>query len=1406
MHCCTDQPDKRIKMTDSSRRWLRWIAAGLVLVGLGQTRAQQGPMLDAGPPRTHIDPSELDPKVRAAAATLDKLDTGAVASPEEWAVICEACGLNPAVHGIAVRVKPFPSETLVALLTHVSFGVRNGALEILESKSRDDFGFDPWDPSSDTSKAALIRWQTWLKPGSAKPDADKSANEAPLDDAKLRGYLVDLAGTDVSKHERAFEALSHQAMRSVAAMEQYLHDTPQLTEGVRAKLKEAQYRLVIHETLPVDAARLARQLAFGTRDLKLDALRQMPRMRDKAVPIIAEFLADPDGLLREAAMDALILAGEESVYDLVEQRLKTETDENVIHAVLRRVSPKTERGAKLLTSFVTAPNEDLAVAALNALSDAGSNDAASKVKECLADKRWRVRVAALEYAGKIRDTADGEEILKAFQDGDEFVRYAAMKAAADAHLSEAIQLITEMALKDNSMVGPAVEAIVRMGHPLPEKLEDSLPSKPGDVLLVVLRAFGQHAGHDGEQINFALLDPGNRGGRPQDVDQHAAALQAMRIVRKLAMHRDPDVRAAALHVLGNHLTEASDKKLVYDALKTVPSDEARANILGGIRPGGFDFRETTTPEPVDDNQSIVTVAADDVFARVLSEPAPRNPNQDAVYEAFGVKLEKPTAPTLTVVAAAPGDRVWAPMDKEFSELLAAGMDSQDSDYAFLCAMHLALGGQRKAAGGLLRMLPRMEPHQRAHVASLLDATRYITESRTGQPLLLALLQDESQETRETTVEAILGANNNSGRSVRILLEQAARPETRLRPSEVYTYRLPSEFVSSSKRTMLLDWSKAVLADSNASPGVKTLAILLLGGSGVSEAREIVEDHLHDPNIWQRRAAWRALWHLGRPAFEPLVATLAGDSSPRVREVLPACLMKGSRNEFEVWFGEREFKEETSSYRSNNSIAPLSDDDEAALQKLASDTDPKVRLAAMAALLSWRRDVQPLALREAAAALGMEDRKTALASLFRDEGWRQFGPRYGFLLDYMEPSWFGHEWRQIVSVLRPDTGRSGKLLTSFASLVKDEPLGAKDEKKEPASVETGTPKPSTANAEVKVILFYKVGCKDCARTRDMLHSIGHAVPLTLVESDIESSEGAEWNEVLCKRFDVEGPLHRVSPAVFTHAGFLVRTQITMNALQRLMDKTLATAPKTGWESADEVPHGNTGARVQSESSTLNLGLMIRSGLLEGINPSMLALIVFSLFGLLTNQREPKELLLMGLTFIAAVLLVYFIISLDLGNGLAKSESLTTVRAWLNRLLALAALLLAWLSFRDAIRALRGGPDGIPVQTPSFWKTPTPNIGTMPQHSQGTGLVVAAFVSGTVFALFGMVCIGQGHTSNGMASTVYYLAFTLPLAALFLLVYGGLRNEAFIAWCRRHASLARFVAGAVFLALWVMLMIA
>src|SRR4051812_33262392 len=225
MRCCTD-------------------ILALLLLPVFLLQAQEKPVLDAGPERSRIDPSELNPKVRAAAATMEALRDGKKPTADEWAVVCEACGLHPSLRGFAAERRGFPAVLTAGLLTDARFAVRMGALEVLEERTGKDSGFDPWDPGSDASRAALKEWQDWAtQQEGGKVAAAEVKPPAVMDEAKMRGYLVDIVGADVSKQERALESLAQAGMKAVAFLEKYLQDTPQLEPGVRARIKQAQYRL-----------------------------------------------------------------------------------------------------------------------------------------------------------------------------------------------------------------------------------------------------------------------------------------------------------------------------------------------------------------------------------------------------------------------------------------------------------------------------------------------------------------------------------------------------------------------------------------------------------------------------------------------------------------------------------------------------------------------------------------------------------------------------------------------------------------------------------------------------------------------------------------------------------------------------------------------------------------------------------------------------------------------------------------------------------------------------------------------------------------------------------------------------------------------------------------------------------
>lgn len=1381
----------------------------LLLSGL-LAQAQDGPVLDAGPERVRVDPSELNPKLRAAAATLDAMREDELKpTREQWAVVCEACGLHVSLRGYAAAAKPFPAEVTVGLLTHPQFAVRMGALEILEERTNQDSSFDPWAPESAQSQEALRQWQAWA---TGKKPSEEPKVAPVFDEARMRAYLVDLVGNDVGRQERAFESMAQAGMKSVAFLEQYLHDTPQLTEGVRAKVKQAQYRIVIAEALPKDALRLSRDLVFGTRDQKLAAMQPLPRCRSKAVPILAEFLTHEDALIREAAMDALIQAGEESVYDLVQERLKTETDQNVIHAVLRRVSTKSERGAALIAGFMKSKNEDLLVAALNALSDGRSKAGKDGVMACISDPRWRVRVAALEYAGKLRLKAAGPAVTAAFNDKDEFVRYAAMKAAADMSLDNAVQLITKMALADDTLLGPATDAIVRMGRLLPPELVKVLPEKGGESLLGVLRAFGKQAGHDGEHIEWYKVSEPSSGSREDK--ERDAAMQALNIVRMLSVHRDPDVRSLAIQYLAAVMLEPEDKKRVFEALQKA-NVEGRIAMLESMEPGPFDFRESLADEPEDDS-GVAAGGEGDVYSLILREPPPRNAVQEGVYAAFGVAVEAPAVKT-AAVPAEPGGRLWQPMEKEFHDLLVEAMTQKESpELAFHAATQLAFGGQRRAVEELLRLLPKLEPHERARLAEFMQEDSRLTALRAGTALLRSLLQDESPEVRTDAVYAAM--RNNKADKVKLLLEELDRPEGHLEASDVYDYSLANAVEHAPARSVMQTWSTETLARTQAKDECRTLALVLLGTIGKAENKALVEAALVTPNVWQRRAAWHSLLRLDREDFASRAAQVVADSSPRVREVLAAAYLKtDGEDHWRVWFGERDFKPEAMPYRQRSKAYNIPETLMPLLVNLTRDTDLQVKLQAMVTLLGHGQKVEPLALREALSGLTESEDRRGLLRNFLQHSYLNLSPQYGFLLDQVDKEWFDEDlWKRMQDRLNPDAqDQLDWVLPSFASLVKARaPTTSPAPAAAPAAV---APAPAATQAgPVRVLFFYKPGCKDCERIRDMLRSIQADQPMALEEYNVERSDGAERNETLCVRFKVTPELHQVTPAVFTQAGALVKTAVTFNALQRLIEKTAEQVPDDTWYRMADTERAEAGAEIARRFDRFSIGWVVLAGLLDGINPCAFATIIFFLSYLRIARRSPREILMVGAAFIAAVFVAYFAVGLGLSHLVARLEAFAWVRVWLNRLLAFFALLLAWLSFRDGLRAWRGRMGEATLQLPEFLKTRI--RGVIRTQTKSSRFVIAAFVSGIVISLLELACTGQVYLptiiymmKQGSLGAVAYLllyntAFVLPLVVIFILAWLGMTSDALIEFQKRHTVSVRFATALLFLALWIVLLVA
>jgi cytochrome c biogenesis protein CcdA len=355
-------------------------------------------------------------------------------------------------------------------------------------------------------------------------------------------------------------------------------------------------------------------------------------------------------------------------------------------------------------------------------------------------------------------------------------------------------------------------------------------------------------------------------------------------------------------------------------------------------------------------------------------------------------------------------------------------------------------------------------------------------------------------------------------------------------------------------------------------------------------------------------------------------------------------------------------------------------------------------------------------------------------------------------------------------------------------------------------DTAKPQPRTS---LTVVYFHKPGCPECARAREMLDEWKRDFPLLeVVPYNIVEPTGTLLNQTLCDRFHVPANRHTVAPAVFVQGGFLVK-DIAHRELGELLAKTMKLPQDDAWRAFDEATMAAADVQIERRYRAITLPMVLLGGLIDGLNPCAFATIIFFLSYLQIARRTPREMLLVGAAFIAAVFLAY------LAAGLLLHEVLDWiytrvggVRVWLTYGFAGLALVAAGLSVRDALLARAGRLDEMTLQLPGLLKDRIK--GVIRGGARARRFVIAAFLSGLVVSLLELACTGQVYAPiiyqirQGELNAVnwlllYNLAFILPLVVIFLLAYGGLRSEALIGFQRRHTFTVKLALAAVFLAL-------
>ena len=1320
---------------------------------------------------------------------LARLAAGAP-EPDDWPGLMRLLGdpaRRDALRQAILELKPYPAAQLVALLDSPELAVRMGAIELLEERTGEDFGFDPWLPPLDPPAAPLRqRWLDWsaaLTNGAVSTNAAEAVY-APLTDARIAAYIQDILGDDRMRTVRAMQMLEAGGHHAACQLAAFVQGHPDLAPGLRRRLREVQYAILLHGTAGHQASATAHQLVFGNLDTRIRTVAALPKTGAgiRAIPILQDLLADENPLLREAACEAILGIAGGSGTVLVAAFLKTEPDVNVTFSALRALGrTKSPRAVATLLPYLEHPNEDLVIVALEGLAKLNYAAMTDQLAARLQDPRWRVRVAALETIATLKIAALREQVAAVVSDEDAFVRHAAISAlAATSTPAEFTANATRLFREFPDQRALVLQAMAR----------HDLEISPAFIEAIA-------TDDDPDRIVACL-------GAATDLEERALPLAG-----RLAAHPNPDISAAALAILiQSGVGSSAYRRHIIDALQTRTGDEL-ASLLEDLhidsddfQPHAFQFRHwmgsTGAAQPPATAQLAFggLIAILSAFENAGSLPPPAAPPA------------QPTAPAIEEIIAAfdaaalsgsgaPGSPATPPAS--FPDLIRAIEALASNDHprvSFLASACLVRLGNAGLVPMLVDKLADRTQADRSQIAAALSPI----STPAAKAANIALLADGSEDVRSMAAGNLI--NNFANDGFIAAIDELLRPGTPLHPSDLSLgYRL-----SRLSASTLRQQGQRLMASDQ--PPLLALGILISALGWKEGDAALVTPYATSADPYVRAAALRVLGLRAPAQFQPLLSTAVQDPAPVVRTVV-ADLHVASYSADEIQLSKDETVSLSLERRTSQAPAPLDESARAALRILAQDPHPPVRFRALLAMLTRGETIDATRLASALDAL-TDSRRAAYELVNALDTYGRGKPR---------PE-LGAIGTAIRKHLGEDSYMQSQIDKLFGPAMTEEDLLAVniltrfDNPSAPALIALEMPAAPAAvsNPPPTLLFFYQPGCKECRHVETLLAEMpAYFANLQIRTFNVRRREAALLNEALCDRFGVPGNARLIAPSLFAADGALVGEAITFDSLADLLSRSAAREDGR-WHEPEQTALAEAERSIQHRyGETIKTGVIVLIALADGVNPCAFATIIFLLSYLHIARRGARQLLQVGSAFILGVFLAYFAMGLGLVTLLDRLAFLGGLSRAVNVALAAFVLLIAVLSLRDGILCLRGRMGDMTLQLPGALKQ---QIHAVIRHgARHRRFVAAAFVLGALVAIIELPCTGQAYLptiaymvrdaqlrANALFHLLLYnVLFVAPLVVIFILAAFGLTHERLAAALARHAAAVKFATAALFFVL-------
>ncbi len=243
-------------------------------------------------------------------------------------------------------------------------------------------------------------------------------------------------------------------------------------------------------------------------------------------------------------------------------------------------------------------------------------------------------------------------------------------------------------------------------------------------------------------------------------------------------------------------------------------------------------------------------------------------------------------------------------------------------------------------------------------------------------------------------------------------------------------------------------------------------------------------------------------------------------------------------------------------------------------------------------------------------------------------------------------------------------------------------------------------------------------------------------------------------------------------------------------------------------------GNEGS--EESGSTLSIGRIITLGLADSVNPCALSILALVLISIVTyNPGSRKDILLAGLAFVGAVLVMYLLYGFLIIKAFEVVQSITSIREFLygslgiNFILGIGAIILGVLGLKDFFSYK---PGSVGTEMPLFLRPKVTKLiakVTSPIAAFTVGLFVTLFLLPCTigpYVILGGLLAGDGFITALPSLILYNVIFVLPMIAVTLIVYfGSKKGEDVQDWKEKNVRYMHLIAGILLLIIGILMVL-